>query len=113
MNFSDYQDLSKRTMPEVNTYKDLQDTASNFALGFVCEAAEAGDHIKKFAHHGHELDQAKVKEEIGDALFYAAGLASLFNFDLGSIAADNVEKLRKRYEKGFSKEASIKRVDVK
>lgn len=113
MDFNEYQQLSRRTIPTVSNKSEYEKLASNFALGAVCEAAEAGDHIKKFAHQGHEIDREKVKEEIGDSLFYLAGIATLFGFTLEEAAKGNIEKLEKRYPTGFSAEASIKRVDVK
>lgn len=108
MTLNEYQEMSKRTMPNTTREMDL----TNFSLGLVCESAEFGDHIKKHVFHGHELDREKAKEELGDALFYAAGLATLLGFTLEEVGTANYMKLSKRYKNGFSKEASIKRVDT-
>jgi NTP pyrophosphatase (non-canonical NTP hydrolase) len=109
MNFQEYQELSRRTMPaEINGM-----SKSNYALGLVCEAGEVGDIIKKEVHHGHEEDKEKIMNEIGDVLHYAAGVATMYGFTLEEAATKNVLKLGKRYPMGFSTADSIARVDTK
>jgi NTP pyrophosphatase (non-canonical NTP hydrolase) len=107
MKLNEYQELSKRTMPkEVN----LQSKA-NYAMGLTGEAGEVTDLIKKELFHGHKIDRDAVKKELGDVLHYAAGLATMYGFTLEEVAKGNVEKLVKRYPTGFSKEASVNRVE--
>lgn len=106
---NDYQDLSKRTLPEGKHSEVL----TNMALGLVCEAGEVGDHIKKHVFHGHDLDDDKVKKELGDSLFYLAGVATLLGYTLEEIGTINIDKLAKRFPNGFNKEDSKKRVDTK
>jgi hypothetical protein len=47
-----------------------------------------------------------------DVLFYIVNLCSAYGLSVEEIAIGNVEKLLKRYPNGFSKEDSIRRVDV-
>jgi NTP pyrophosphatase (non-canonical NTP hydrolase) len=75
-------------------------------LGLTGEAGEVADLIKKTVGHGHALDRDKVLEEVGDVLWYVAMLTTLLDADLSSIAAANVEKLRRRYPNGFDPERS-------
>lgn len=50
-----------------------------------------------------------LKDELGDGLWYLAVLAALNGHSLADVAETNVEKLRKRYPDGFSREQSINR----
>lgn len=113
MNFNDYQQLSKRTMPEWNSPEKWKLAVANYALGINGESGELGDLIKKEIFHGHPANSADVIKECGDILHYLAGIATLYGFNLQDAAEGNIEKLKRRYPDGFSTEASIKRVDVK
>jgi NTP pyrophosphatase (non-canonical NTP hydrolase) len=109
MNFSEYQELSRRTMPaEINGM-----SKSNYAMGLAGEAGEVVDLIKKEVHHGHPQDKEKVIKEIGDLLHYAAGLATMYDFTLEEAATLNIMKLARRYPNGFNTLDSLKRVDTK
>jgi len=79
------------------------------ALGVAGEAGEVADLIKKVIGHGHPLDKEKFAKELGDVLWYVAVLAHRLNYTLEEVAAQNVEKLRKRYPEGFSEERSKNR----
>jgi NTP pyrophosphatase (non-canonical NTP hydrolase) len=108
MDFNEYQELSKRTMPKQYN----RDAIANYAMGLSGEAGETTDLIKKELFHGHDRDAEKVKKEIGDVLHYASGLATMYGFSLEDAAITNIEKLRKRYPAGFNTQDSLKRVDV-
>lgn len=82
------------------------------ALGIAGEAGEVADLVKKHVGHGHPLDVAKLKYELGDVLWYVAGIASAVGLSLSDVAAGNLEKLRARYPEGhFSTERSISRAN--
>lgn len=85
---------------------------ANYALGLTGEAGEVGDIVKKEVFHGHRRDSQAIKKELGDTLHYLSGLATMYGWTLEEVAMANIEKLMKRYPGGFSKEASIQRVDV-
>jgi NTP pyrophosphatase (non-canonical NTP hydrolase) len=85
---------------------------TTFALGIAGEAGEVADLVKKHVGHGHPLDREKLAKELGDVLWYVAGLATEIGVSLESVARGNLEKLAKRYPNGFSPEASMARVDV-
>ncbi|MGE6896841.1 HNH endonuclease [Priestia flexa] len=110
LSLNDYQKLTERTD---NKKDPVNMRLANYSLGLVCEGAEVGDHIKKHVFHGHELDKEKVLYELGDTFFYLARIAAIAGFTLEEVATANISKLSKRYKNGFSKEASIKRVDTK
>lgn len=108
MKMDDYQNAAMRTWePGESPGK----AAGILALGVAGEAGEVADLFKKHLGHGHPLDLEKLKLELGDVLWYVAGLAHLHGIDLSEVAAANIAKLEKRYPNGFSNEASINRKD--
>lgn len=113
MKLNDYQELSKRTLPDHLVWDDKKDALSNYSMGLAGESGEVIDVLKKFVHHRHTLDIFKLEEELGDVLHYVAGLATMLGLNLSDIAEGNVNKLLKRFPNGFTSEDSVKRVDVK
>lgn len=105
-----YQELTERTD---NKQDPVNMRLANYALGLVSEGGEVGDVIKKHVFHGHELNKEELLYELGDTFFYLARIAAIAGFTLEEVATANISKLSKRYKNGFSKEASIKRVDTK
>ncbi len=53
----------------------------------------------------------KLREELGDVLWYIACLASAFDLSMQEIAQANVEKLEKRYPSGYSDRDALARAD--
>lgn len=105
---NEYQQLTSRT----NTREPhSRDNLTNLALGLTGEAGEVVDQIKKHLFHGHDLDRAKLANELGDVLWYVAQLARAADLTLEEIAAGNIDKLRRRYPEGFSVQASRERVE--
>lgn len=103
-----YQKLALRTDDRNRTEKER---LVNCALGLTGEAGEVADHIKKYMHHGHELDEEKVVKELGDVLWYVAVMSSVMGFSLSHIMEQNILKLKKRYPDGFSSLSSINRTE--
>ena len=83
----------------------------SYALGLTGESGEVADLVKKHIGHGHPLDDDKLKLELGDVLWYIAGLAYVLGFTLQEVADANTAKLMKRFPNGFTTEASIARQD--
>jgi len=79
------------------------------ALGLAGEAGEFANMIKKLTAHGHEISVEILAEELGDILWYVAEAATACKMNMGDIARENVEKLRRRYPEGFSQDRSINR----
>jgi NTP pyrophosphatase (non-canonical NTP hydrolase) len=110
MKLNEYQEISKRTMPN----KGFEMDVSNYCMGLAGETGEVVDLLKKVIHHGHPLTdeiKEKIHGEIGDVLHYTAGLATLLGFSLDSVATGNIMKLKNRYPDGFSQERSVNRND--
>ena len=74
------------------------------ALGLAGEAGETANKVKKmFRDDGGVLTEAKrqeIKKELGDVLWYVAGLAHDAGLTLDEIAEANIAKLGGRKERG-------------
>lgn len=79
------------------------------ALGLVGEAGEVADYIKKGVFHLHGVDTEKVKDELGDVMWYVSTLATILNLSLTDIMEYNINKLSNRYPNGFTPEDSKNR----
>ncbi|MGP6207118.1 nucleoside triphosphate pyrophosphohydrolase family protein [Cuniculiplasma sp. SKW3] len=98
--FEKYEEQQKRTAgPRSNLI--------NAALGLCGESGEVADLIKKVEFQGHSFNRDKIIEELGDILWYLSEAARAINSNLSEIAQANIDKLKKRYPKGFSEERSI------
>ena len=72
------------------------------ALGLAGEAGEVADIIKKGILHGKGTDTTgRIVEELGDVLWYVAGLASHYGLSLDDIMEANIAKIRERYPDGW------------
>lgn len=108
---ADYQRAAARTGGS-NLLPENRDKGLNCAaMGLAGEAGEVCDLVKKVQHHRAPLDEAKLKKELGDVLWYLAHACNVMGWSLDEIAALNIEKLRARYPDGFTTEASIARRD--
>ena len=74
------------------------------------EAGEVSGILQK-TYQGHEIDFEHVKKELGDCLWMIAEACDAFGFSLDEVMELNIEKLRKRYPKGFSSENSLHRAE--
>lgn len=108
MNLAEYQALAARTMP---ADRKSNDQITNMCLGLAGESGEVIEHVKKAVFHGHDLSPEYLEKEIGDVLWYVAGMATAMGLDLNTIAENNISKLKQRYPEGFSESASTTRID--
>ena len=79
------------------------------AIGLAGEAGEVVDNIKKAIFHQHGLNQTQLMKEIGDVMWYVAGLCTKLGFSLEDVMQQNIDKLIERYPNGYSSEASKNR----
>lgn len=107
MQINEYQTLAMTTLNKDLTKKEI---LVNSVMGLNGEAGEAIDIVKKHLFHGHELNKEELIKELGDVAWYLAEAAYALDIDLETILIKNIEKLKKRYPEGFSKENSINRV---
>jgi NTP pyrophosphatase (non-canonical NTP hydrolase) len=104
--FDEYQALTG------NTASYPQENALLYeALGFVGEAGEVANKLKKVLRGDKTVDQVResVLDEIGDTLWYAARLCRTLGTDLGVVADNNLSKLKDRQERDVIKGDGDKR----
>lgn len=106
---SGYREEIQRTMN-----KDLgeKEALAMLALGLAGEVGELVDMIKKYSYHGHEFDKTEAIKEMGDIYWYIHNLMNEMSISHKLVIDMNIAKLQKRYPKGFSEEASQRRVDT-
>lgn len=72
------------------------DALGHCGLGLCAEAGEVADIIKKSQYVGGSLDEAHLKEELGDALWYLTAITERMGWSLLDLAVSNAAKLRVR-----------------
>lgn len=94
LSLADYQQLAARTM---NAALTPDERLIDAAAGLAEEAGEVLGIVRKHLYRGRPLDDARLAEELGDALWCIAAVATARGLSLDTIAATNIEKLRQRY----------------
>lgn len=105
MTGTEYQQKAMRTASE----KSKMDLLENGVMGLCGEAGECIDVVKKYLYQGHKLDKLKLKDELGDVLWYVAIACQALGITLDDVMEHNVKKLLLRYPDGFEAERSIHR----
>ena len=97
MNFEEYQSEASATALYPRRMSNLEYPT----LGLAGEAGEVANIVKKIQRdHGGVLNdeiRAKLKDELGDVLWYISACADELGLTLDEIAAFNVNKLAKRH----------------
>ena len=114
MNTKTYQTAAARTLIDGPGFEipDNEMMVVWTALGLAGEAGEVAELAKKGVLHQHGIDRDRFAKELGDCLWYIAGLCTVLGLDLGEIMQVNIDKLLIRYPNGFNSDDSKKRVDV-
>lgn len=78
ISFEDYLTLASRTekMLDPSPGSSTHPRMVHHSMGFATEMGELIDALKKHYIYGKPLDEVNVMEEIGDALWYVAGMAN-------------------------------------
>ena len=106
MTLNEYMELAQRTS---NKNLSTDDHLFNAMLGLAGETGECCDLVKKcFFQDGRDIRE-KLKDELGDCLWYVVEGAVAMGWTLEEIAQHNVDKLRARYPDGFRAERSLHR----
>jgi len=99
MEINQYQKEVLRTASTNETEKEMQ--IFKWALGLAGETGDTIGCIKKtIFHKNNQIDG--IKENIGDTMWYLAMICNHYEFKFHAILEGNIEKLRKRYPKGFT-----------
>lgn len=99
MNFEEYQAEAKQTALYPRRLQNLEYPT----LGLAGEAGEVANIVKKIQRDfGGEITaetRQKLKDELGDVLWYISACADELGLTLNEIAEFNVEKLAKRHHR--------------
>ena len=98
---NEYQKLVVKTAK--GSYKSKNDEIANWGLGVSGEAGDLAGCIKKTIFHGND-QIAGIRENVGDTMWYLAMICNFYGWDFEEVLAENVDKLKKRYSKGFTEE---------
>ena len=74
------------------------------AIGICSEGGELLDIVKKIIFQGKEPSEElrnKVKNELGDVMWYVQQVLITMEWDLEEVLAENTKKLSGRYPEGF------------
>ena len=98
MTLDEYQSKAKATIQQYNSTDQ-----ENFFLGYLGLAGEAGSvltTLKKSIRDGEGFGsfEERLKEELGDVLWYVSAITSHYGFSLEEIAHQNLLKTYDRYE---------------
>lgn len=105
-NLNEYQINALRTANKLTP----DELVLNGVLGLNGESGEVADLYKKFRFQGHDLDEDKLIDELGDVLWYLAICAAGIGVNLSDVAQRNAAKLQRRYPQGFDPDKSKNRV---
>jgi NTP pyrophosphatase (non-canonical NTP hydrolase) len=96
MEFRTFQKAARQT--DQRAGMDLADIAVHL-LGLVGEAGSVATEYKKLLRDGpaHTAAKARIREELGDVLWYTATLATKLGLDLDDVARANLVKTRDRW----------------
>ncbi|HEY7118029.1 MAG TPA: nucleoside triphosphate pyrophosphohydrolase family protein [Tepidisphaeraceae bacterium] len=96
MNLDEYQSQAVKTeqRPKVAAAAEIVPF-----LGLAGETGELLNEYKKYLRDGsaHERFRDRLKEELGDLLWYLADAAAKFDLRLSDVAAANLQKVRERW----------------
>ena len=99
MNFEEYQSAARKSA----LYPRRLENLDYPTLGLAGEAGEVANIVKKIQrdHGGIITDEirGKLKDELGDVLWYISACADELDLTLTEIAEFNVEKLAKRHKR--------------
>jgi NTP pyrophosphatase (non-canonical NTP hydrolase) len=106
MNFNEYQEKAWSTFKLQSAPNKL----IYLTLGINGEAGEIAEKVKKLIRDcgdgsGNvpeitEEKRGELKKELGDVLWYLAGIATALDLSLEDVAVSNIEKLASRKERG-------------
>ena len=84
------------------------------AIGICSEGGQFLDIVKKLLFQGKQPTaelRVKLKNELGDVMWYAQQIMIAMNWTLEEVLAENTKKLSGRYPDGFETEKSENRKD--
>ena len=99
--FEQYQRLAERTLVHY-LHTDTEARPQHALYGLLAEAGEVAEILQKVYRGDYGSDEAanKLRDELGDALWYLAEVCSAHGWSIADVAAVNIEKLQERVRRG-------------
>lgn len=99
MTFEEYQNRAHTTS---TVARNSLQHATN---GLFAESGEIAGVLQKFERGDFDEDEVerRIFKELGDVLWYASEVCTVFGFSLEQVAMANLEKLAARYARGVIK----------
>ena len=98
-------DVRRTVRPELSQHERLLIGG----LGLASEAGEVANALNHQLHFGHPPDPDRLRDELGDVLWYLVFLCDTLDLSLEDVMAANADKRRQRYPDGFNTERSMNR----
>lgn len=106
MNIQDYSDQAISTLLGDHNMTDMDATLIAQVFGLVGESGEVAEKFKKLIRDKQgqisSEDRAEILKELGDILWYVNAVAHLLDSSLEAVAADNLEKVLSRKQRGMT-----------
>lgn len=106
MDIQSYQKLAARTLPRLSSE---QEDIQHMLFGMMTELGELVDSYKKHYAYGKTLDSTNVMEELGDIMWYWAGMCTITGINAPTTLQLNIDKLKARYPEKFDQDLAINR----
>ena len=106
MDIQNYQRLAARTLPRLSSH---QEDVQHMVYGMLTELGELADSYKKHYAYGKHLDLVNVMEEMGDIMWYWAGMCTITGINASNTLQVNIDKLKARYPEKFDESLAINR----
>jgi len=101
MKLNEYQEEASRTAIFPNELPDFLDVGQVYTvLGQSGESGEIQEKLKKAIREDDKQYVEDMRDEVGDVLWYLSQVCEEFDWDMGEIAEDNLDKLQDRQERG-------------
>lgn len=88
---------------EINTYQQIANETKlptadleYLLLGFIGEIGEVYSLLAKNIRDETDIDEEKIKKELGDCLWFIATISADFGLHLNDVAQANIDKLNSR-----------------
>lgn len=101
MEIEDYQNEASKTAIFPDELPDFVNTGQVYTvLGQAGESGEISEKMKKAIREDDEQYIQEMRDEVGDVLWYLSQVCEEFDWDMGDVAQENIEKLQDRQRRG-------------
>lgn len=79
--------------------KTREEKARFFSIGLLKEIGEVSEVFGEYIVNNSNLDINKIQEKLGDTLWYLTAISETYGIDIDTVARQNVQKTKSRYNK--------------